>query len=311
MRTAIVTGASGFLGSSLVKMLLSNNINIIALYRTKIPEIDVLSEEQLGRGKFRALIMGIENIGQLQNLIHEEVDVFYHLAWKGIKGEELCNPITQIENSKILIECMKLAATLGCKKFIGAGSISQYENIYGGYNILRDRERYYRSCKDFCGKIGNEYSNELGIEFLWPIITNIYGPGGKNTERFIYNMINIMSNNGEIDVSEGKQLYDFVYIEDAVRAYYLLGLKGREQRKYVIGSGNVQTLRNWIEQIPVILNSSGKIRFGKRPYNGAFLGKECFDITELVEDTGYTPQVDFREGIIRTAQWMKKVKKNE
>ncbi len=306
MKSAIVSGASGFVGKRLIEILLKNDINVLALYRNISREI--YSNPQYGKKLKCISIDDLEHIEDIENNIHEKIDVFYHFAWKGIKGAELYDPITQIENSSILIKCMQLAANLGCKKFVGAGSISQYENIYKqNVYVLEDRSRYYRSCKNLCEKLGLEYAQELGLEFIWPIITNMYGPGERNTERLIYNIINNLINNKVMDVSEGRQLYDFVYIDDAAMAFYLIGMKGKANRNYVIGSGNVKPLREWLEQIPAILGGYGEINFSKLPYKGAFLPEECFDITNLVDDVGYIPKVSFKEGIMCTAEYMEKI----
>ncbi len=306
MKTVIVSGIETFIGKALVNKLINNDIFVYALCDNSGLESNIWGTDKLNE-KLHILSSDVDNLEEIVVNVQDRIDVFYHMGWKGLSGKALYDPLIQIDNCKILINYMKLAINVGCKKFIGLGSISQYENIYGERRVLGDRERYYRSCKDFCDKVGREYGNELGIQFIWPICTNVYGEGENSAERFIYNIIRVMKSNGVMDVSEGRQLYDFVYIDDVISALYLLGMTGKKNRNYVIGSGKAKSLREWIEQIPTILDSSGKFNFGKRLYNGAFLGEECFDIRELVEDTGWTPIVEFKEGVIRTADWIKKI----
>ncbi|MCI9122825.1 MAG: NAD(P)-dependent oxidoreductase [Eubacterium sp.] len=295
MKNVVITGAGGFIGNALVDELLSYDINVIAISSQNI--------HKNYKGKLcKTIQIPLERIEELPGIIDLPVDVFYHLAWKGMSGKELSSPETQLENCLFLIKCMRAAHTLGCKKFIGAGTISQFENEDNGLHIMQDKEKYYRSCKGLCERYGSELSRELGISFIWPIITSAYGPGGKNPERLIYNIIRTMLLQESLDMSEGKQIFDFVYIKDVARAYRLVGEKGESGKRYVIGSGDAKPLKKWLASIPVILNSKGKLNFGRRQFNGKYLDHKYFDISELRKDTGYSPHVSFETGIQLTAK---------
>ena len=293
MKNAVVMGAGGFIGSSLIEELVSHDINVIAVGRKNTKKNDCT-----------CINLALENIEELPKLIDEPIDVFYHLAWKGMSGKELCLPDVQLENCSFLIKCMQTAKEIGCKKFIGAGSISQFENESNGLHVTKDKERYYRSCKSLCERYGSELAQELELTFIWPIITSAYGPTGKNPERLIYNVIKTMLQQESMDMSEGRQIFDFVHIKDVAEAYRLIGEKGIAGKRYVVGSGEAKPLRKWLEPIPAILGSNGQLNFGKRPYNGSYLDKEYYDISELTHDTGYKPKVAFETGIRIMAEKM-------
>lgn len=294
MRNAVVTGADGFLGSSLVEELVSHDINVTVITRRDI-KID----------NCKCIHLDLENIDELPELINEQIDVFYHLAWKGMSGTELYSPDIQLDNCRFLIKCMRAAQKIGCEKFIGAGSISQYENESDGLHITKDKERYYRSCKSLCERYGSELAQELGLSFIWPIITSVYGPSGVNPERLIFNIIKTMLQQKNLDMSEGKQIFDFVYVKDAAKAYWLMGEKGIPGKRYVVGSGEAKSLREWLEPVPGILGSGGKLNFGKRQFNGIYLEQKYYDISQLTKDTGYLPEVKFATGIQIMAEKIK------
>lgn len=286
MKNAVVTGAGGFIGTALVKELAAQGINVIAI-----------SRQTININHCRCINLPLEDIEKLPMMLSEKVDVFYHLAWKGMSGAELCSPNIQLQNCHYLMKCMWAAKEMGCRKFIGAGSISQFENEGNGLHITKDKERYYRSCKSLCEKYGSELAQELGFSFIWPIITSAYGPAGKNPDRLIYNVIKTMLQQEDMDMSEEKQIFDFVYISDVAKAYRLIGEKGVAGRRYVIGSGKAKPLKEWLEPIPAILGSKGTLNFGKRQFNGTYLDGSYFDILELTKDTGYAPKIEFEDGI--------------
>lgn len=297
MKNILVTGGTGFIGSALIERLSKEHYNITVLTRKK------RELEGVRRGRLsKATIIELD-LSEISKLLDYDVsfDTCYHFAWNGIAGDDLQNEKIQLENVQYCMDLIRVLAKVGCNKFIGAGSFGQLELSFR--EPIKGRERYYKCAKAACENFGKIVAKENEVEFIWPLITNSYGVG-EQSNRFINTILKKLIQDEDIGVSDGKQLYDFIYIDDLIEAFYLLGENGKSGRHYLIGSGSAKKHRDWIEHIPEMIQSKGKLKFGEFEYDGVYLEKKDFDISELVEDTGFSIQVPFEEGIRRTARYI-------
>lgn len=304
MRRIIVTGGAGFIGSALIRELLDYGAEVWAVVRpgfsakmdgSRLRGLDVhIAECDLGK------------IHKLPQMIRERnFDVWYQLAWDGLFGDALLDCHRQIANIEYLVSAVETAAEMGCRKFIGAGSISQYETAVrpaSGQN--GDKHRVYKIAKTACQYMGESAAGELGMTFLWPVITNIYGPG-ENSPRLINTLIRNLQAGKHQALSRGNQIYDFIYITDAAKAFRLLGESGVADREYIIAQGLAQPLKVFLKTVRDIVRPEAELGFGEMEFNGISLPEQCYDISSLKEDTGFKPDVSFEQGIRLTSDWIR------
>ncbi len=305
MKNVFVTGGSGFIGAAVVKELARHNLNIAVLIRD-MQALPSTRKSFFEKCEYVKFVEGdLSNIDKLtETLDGLRIDTCYHFAWEGIQGKSLMDFSQQMNNVAYTMGLIKCLSKIGCKRFIGAGTIGQSEIAYSN-RAIPDREIYYRHAKELCEKLGRETAESGNMEFLWPLITNTYGPD-EISPRFICTLVSTLLRDEDMKVSEGMQVYDFVYIDDLARAFFLIGEMGVMGRKYVIGSGQARKLRDWIESLPDILGSKGRIEFGGFPYHGVYMDKKEFLIDALRQDTGYSPRMSFEEGIKNTAAWLRR-----
>ena len=110
--------------------------------------------------------------------------------------------------------------------------------------------------------------------------------------------------------SPGEQLYDFIYVNDAARAFYELGENALPGRSYYVGSGEIRQLRYYLETIRDVVAPGTEIGLGAIPFDGVSLTYKELDTDALRKDTGFVPAVGFEEGIRRTDLWIREVRKN-
>ncbi|MCI1965468.1 MAG: NAD-dependent epimerase/dehydratase family protein [Oscillospiraceae bacterium] len=305
MKKAIVVGGAGFVGSAVVRELIARGVETWAVVR---PGFGVKkANHRLDGLNVHIIECDLKNIKNMTDIFTDSpVDVWYQFAWDGLFNGPLLDYTTQIMNVKYAMDAVETAAKLDCRKFIGAGSISQYELERCRSQVdRRDKHQVYKAAKAACEYMGLSVAAKNGISFIWPIITNIFGPG-ENSPRLINTMIRNLIQGKRQSLSEGNQYYDFIYISDAAAAFVDIGESGKTAGRYVIGSGQAQPLKNFLFQLRNIVSPNAELGFGEMEFNGIYLPKQCYDITELTDDTGFMPKVVFAEGIKKTAEWIRK-----
>lgn len=305
MKSAIVVGGAGFVGSAVVKELLKRKIKVYVVVRPGFSKRK--DNKRLASLKVEIIECDLKNIADIKNYFHDKsCDVWYQFAWDGLFNADLLDYHKQIANIEYVMNGIKTASEIGCKKFIGAGSISQYElEITGSKVNKNDKHQVYKTAKLSCEYMGYSVAKKYDIDFFWPIITNIYGVG-ETSPRLINSMIRKLLSGKHQSLSEGNQIYDFIYIDDAARAFASIGEKGIATHHYVIGSGEAKKLKKFLIELRDVVSPNVELGFGEMEFNGIYLDKDKYDISELTRDTSFKPLISFKEGIRLTSDWIKK-----
>lgn len=294
MKRAIVTGATGAIGTALIQELISNNIEVLVLCREGSPRNKQIPKHNLVTLKYCSL----DRLEFLNNDTGKEYDVFYHLAWDGTTGVSRNDMYLQNQNVKYSLDAVDCAKRFGCKKFIGAGSQAEYGRVEG---ILKPEmptfpETGYGIAKLCAGQMTREQAHQLGIKHNWVRILSVYGPNdGKQS--MVMSTIEKLKNNEIPKFTKGEQMWDYLYSEDAARAFRLIGEQGIDGKVYVLGSGNARPLAEYIKEIRDIVNTNCEIELGAIPYSSNQVMYLCADISELGCDVDWKPIVNFQDGI--------------
>ena len=246
------------------------------------------------------------DLNRLADLILEPVDVFYHFAWSNTIGTGRNDMASQIDNIQHTIDAVHAAAQLKCKVFIGAGSQAEYGRVEG---ILHADtpcfpENGYGMAKLCAGQMSRTECKKMGLIHIWPRVLSIYGPGdGEAT--MISGTISKLLRGEEPKLTAGEQMWDYLYSKDAAEAFYLLGRSGQDGLIYPIGSGRARTLKSYVECLRDEIDPALSLGFGKVPYSPQQIMHLEADISNLIQDTGFTPHTDFKTGIASTIEWMK------
>ncbi len=298
---AIVTGANGFVGSNLVKKLLSEGVEVLAVSLSF--ENSRLKPHKL----LKTLEMDVQDIKRLGEYVDAgECDLFYHFAWQGSAGAGRGDAELQVKNAMQTLMCLQEAANLGCKKFICAGSIMEYESnlVVYAQGSKPGLAYIYGAGKTLAHELCKPVANSLGIDLVWAYITNAYGVG-ENSPRFINTTLCKIINGDPLEFTSGTQNYDFVYIDDVANAFYLLGLHGKANKGYVIGSGHAKPLREFVLELCQANAPDREPLFGNVPFTGVNVPLEVYSIHELESDCVFTAEVSFAEGTKRTLDWLR------
>ncbi len=301
MKKAIVTGANGFVGSAVCRELSANGIQIIAVIRNENENVGAIKNLP----NLRIVFCDLSNFIRLSDLIPDrDVDVLYHFAWVGSAGELRGNLDTQIRNIQYSCETVKACAELGCKKFVFAASIMEYEiaarmetDTKPGISTL------YCSAKIAADYMARTIAGDLEIEYVRAVISNIYGPG-ENSPRLINTSIRKLLKGEHCSFSEGNQRYDFIYITDAAKMFVLLGASGKSNKTYYIGN-EPKPLKDFLLKMRDVVSPGAPIGLGEIPSDGVTVDYSHIPVYAVWEDVEHFPTVCFEDGIIQTAEWIK------
>ena len=301
MKKVIVTGANGFVGSAVCKELSEKGIEVIAVIRDEEENISSIACVD----NLKIVYCDLSNFRKLGDIILDrDIDALFHFAWVGSAGPLRGNSDVQVKNVQYTCDTVMACSEMGCKRFIFASSIMEYEiQALMETETTPEINSLYCSAKIAADYMARTISGSYGIDYIRAVISNIYGPG-ELSPRLINTSIRKMLKGEHCSFSEGKQLYDFIYISDAAKAFVSLGEKGKTNKTYYIGSLDPKPLREFLIEMRDCVDSNIVIGLGEIPFGGISLSYNEFDIYALKSDTGFSPEVSFGEGIKRTIDWI-------
>jgi UDP-glucose 4-epimerase len=301
---SFVTGATGFLGSSLVRSLLGLGGKVAVLIRP-----GSRGNKSLPRHQNLVTIEGDlfrqEEWAKKAGDLGFEADVFYHLAWEGV-GNTRRNDPAQIKNIEPALDTLALARKIGCKKWVGAGSQAEYGSLNRRISETdpANPTTLYGAAKLAACVLSGTLGKQLGIETSWVRIFSLYGPGDKEGWMLV-DLVKQLLDRQRPKLTLGKQLWDYLYIDDAVDAFISMGQAENARGIYNLGSGKTCSIRRIAEQVRDIIDPSFELVFGEVPYRPDQLMHLEANIEKLAKDTGWRPKVKLAEGLRALVDSMK------
>lgn len=318
IKTAVITGATGMIGTALIQYLLTQGVTVAACVRTGSSRVDRLIQVQRTcdetdrvQGKLHIIEADLEELKaestfeKIQSLL-EKADAFFHLGWAGTFGTARNDMYLQNRNITYTLDAVSLASRLGCQVFLGTGSQAEYGRVPEGERLSAQTPAFpetgYGIAKLAAGQMSRIFCEELGISHVWMRILSVYGPW--DTEKtMVMSAIDTLLAGGRPVFSPGEQLWDYLYAKDAARALYLAAANGKNGSIYPLGSGQTRPLKEYIESIRKEANPVAELGIGELPYAQNQVMYLCADIEELTKDTGFVPEYTFEEGIHETVAW--------
>ena len=291
--TYAITGATSMIGIATIKECIKQNINVLAFSRASSTKIDRIPKSNL--------VKVIEcDLAQMSDYEPNGLtcDVFIHLGWAFTDKVGRNDVSKQLENVQFTIEAIKLAKRMDCKKFIGAGSQAEY----GTPNTVLKADTPcnplvpYGIAKYAAGKFSFIECVNQNMECVWVRILSVYGtndlPG-----TLISQLIKNAKTNTPLDMSGCEQTWDYLFEDDAGRAFVAIAQKGMNGKVYNLGSGVSKKLKNFVTDLIDVINPDYKTNFGVYAYSDKQPFILTADISDLTRDTGWKPTVTFIDGI--------------
>jgi CDP-paratose synthetase len=281
VKTILITGINGYLGSHLAKKFASD-YNVIGL------EYSLDNLNRLKNYNFKIYICKddiFETVFSEQN-----IDIIIHTATFYGRNNE---GFKQLFNSNLSFPFNLLDKSIeyGCRLFINTDSV--LDRFVSAYALTK--HQFNDWLKFRCNQ----------IKVVNMQLEHFYGPDGNNTN-FITSMINRMKNNEPlIDLTKGEQIRDFIYIDDVVNAYDLV-IKNQinlslNYTLFQVSTGELYSIKELLNLIKKLTKSTSTLNFGAIPYRENELMKSTSNNSELLA-LGWKNQISLTEGLIKTIQ---------
>jgi len=290
IRIAII-GGGGFLGRALIERLEIEGYELILIHR---------KSSVINYGKKHTLIPYEEIGDDIFDGIKIICDVFINLAWKGVSGADRNNKDQITYNIPLTIWSVELAKALNCNHWIGLGSQAEY----GNSNVkLYESMQTNPSTLYGISKVASSYSalglcKAYDITGTWIRLFDPYGPGDANYW-FIPHLINSFMQGNRPELTKCEQLWDYIYIDDAVGGILSL-IEHKAKGVFNLGSGSTVSLKEVVEYVREYTKVNIIPRYGSIDYRKDQIMHLESSIEKISKQTGWTPKVSIRDGIRKT-----------
>jgi len=308
MKTILITGGNGFIGTNLSEKLLNEQNRVISvdnLFSSDIRNMGHL----VGYKNFSFINHDINDVLSIE----EDIDEIYHLACPASPKYYQKDPIYTMKTNFIgTLNILELARIKNCKILLTSTS-----EIYGEPEITPQSENYRgnvntigpRSCYDEGKRIAEtlmiEYHNKYNTDIRIARVFNTYGPYmNKDDGRVIVNFINQMLENKDITVyGDGNQTRSFCYIDDLINGLSKL-MSSTYRLPMNIGNINEISINELVYKLRILLDSTSAIINLDIPIDDPTNRRP--DIWKAKNYLGWEPKIDIEEGLLKTIPWYKK-----
>ncbi len=288
---AIVTGATGFIGSHLTRRLVEANWDVHVLKRSSssLHHLD---------GLLDSLQMHDINGNDFEAVWHaaDEVDVVFHLATAyGRDGQSA----EEVRQTNVLLPQQLLTRGAGKRVPLCIATDTCFPD---SYPYLRT---YTQSKKQFANW-GNEWAEETGNRFVNLKLQHPFGPHDGQGKFVPWLIEQCLNNVDVIDLTSGTQEKDFIYVGDVIEALIGIGEKQFELPKgfceLPCGSGVSRSVRSFVELIHDVTESNSKLNFGALSDREGEPPRSFADTTAM-KALSWAPRTSLQEGVRLTVQW--------
>lgn len=292
MQKVIVTGASGFLGRCIPSSLAGHDV--FAVGRSPWPD---------GRAHFHQIDLLSATPSEFDGVSDIGADTMIHVAWCTQPGVYW----TSLDNLRWMASSLSLFESFirgGGKRVVVVGTCAEYD---WRYHTLVERETplkpstIYGQAKASLHQTLSSYSEKHDISFAWAHVFFPYGPNEKRN-RLLSDLVFNLLQGIEMPVSEGRQIRDFMHVQDAAAAIATLAASD-VQGPVNIGSGEPRALRDIIE---IAARETGRpelVKFGARPPISNDPLSLAASIRRLKDEVGFKPRFTLEEGMKSTIDW--------
>ena len=309
-RNVLVTGATGFIGAHVTRMLVEQGARVVCLQRDAV-RANALDVFDLRR-RTTVISGALEDYALLERILNEyEIEAVFHLAAQAIVGVANRSPLSTFEanvrGTYCLLEACRVTKTV--QRIVVASSDKAYgthENLpYTEDNALNGLFPYDASkvCTDV---IARSYAHAYNVPVAVTRFANVYGPGDMNLSRVVPGTIlSVLKDESPIIRSDGTPIREFVYVDDVARGYLLLAEHIAEAKGEAFNFGTGEQV-NMLDLVERIIRLAGKALEPKVMLQSKIAGEidaQYLSAAKVEARFGWKAEINLDEGLRRTIEW--------
>ena len=286
---ALVTGASGFIGSRLCAALRREGVDVHGVSRAN----------QAAAG----VCWHAGNLGDTEAtmaLVREtRQDYIFHLAGhvSGARSLDAVLPTLAV-NLVGTVNILLAAAETGCKRVVLAGSLEEPDAADAPVPVSP-----YAAAKFAASAYGRMFHRLYGVPVVALRLFMVYGPGQLDTTKLVPYVITALHRGDAPRLSSGTRPVDWVYVDDAVEALIAAAVNERAVGETIdIGSGVLTSIRGVVEEIVRQMSPDAAPRFGAVPDRPSERVRAA-DTRRAIELLGWIASTPLEQGLASTIDW--------
>lgn len=297
MKTILLTGAGGFIGRTTIRFLLERGFEVHAVTSKQIEEdvfrhdANLLDEKQAGE-----LIKSVKPTHLL------------HLAWF-VEHGKFWSAKENLDWVKASLNLLENFAANGGERIVMAGTCAEYDWQTGQEKFSENSspanpQTLYGASKHALHLILQKYAGQSNVSYAWGRIFFLFGQF-EPPNRLVPSVIRALLRNEEAKCSHGEQIRDFMFVEDAGRAFVEL-LDGDVRGAVNIGGGEPRKIKEIARMIAEIVGKPELLKLGALPPAPNEPLNLVADTTRLSEEVKFEGETDLRDALAKTIEWWKK-----
>jgi nucleoside-diphosphate-sugar epimerase len=310
MRTALITGAAGFVGSHLVDACLSRGDDVIAVDAfTPYYGHEIKWENTASWREHPSCTLLERNLLDLElPALLEQVDVVFHLAAQaGVRaswGESF--EVYVEHNVRALQHLLEAAKQVELSRFVFASSSSVYgdaESLPTPEDSILRPVSPYGATKVLGENLCYLYAKSYGVPAVSLRYFTVYGPRQRPDMSF-HRLINATFGRDSVEIyGDGRQTRDFTFVEDIVQGTLAAAERGEPGRAYNLGGGTRIALSDVIQLIRDLSGEEPTVRH--LPAQRGDARDTAADTSRARMELGFTPRVSLPEGLAAQIDWQR------
>ena len=313
-KKVLVTGASGFIGSHLVRRLKHEGATVYVLLREKSIADQALQENEGSLGE--ACFGDVRDYALVHSIVvGKQVDTIFHLAAQPIVSNAFDSPLPTFDiNIGGTIHVLEAAR---CSPRVKRVVVASTTHVYGDNPNLPYLESFfprpsrpYETSKACADILTQTYFSTYGLPVAIARCTNTFGPGDRNYSRIVPKVARAIASGKNPEIIGGTSLRDYIYVSDVVDAYLTLAeqLESGSVRgqAFNFGSGMVISA---IDMAKRLIAVSGKqnveliVHPSEHTKNKNEIDKQYVSVDKAKAVLGWRATSDFDEALGETLAW--------
>jgi nucleoside-diphosphate-sugar epimerase len=297
--TVLVTGATGFVGSHVVRQLVDSGEDVAIIARAGSSRHRL---EGVG-GRVQVFEADLADGAAIARLLEQcRPGACIHAAWYAEPGKYLVS-VQNLDSLRSSLDLLENLARVGCKHFVGVGTCFEYEMQT---RPLTEDSRarpftLYAAAKLAFYLVAAQRAAQLDMGFAWARLFYLYGPF-EDERRLVPAEIKALSEGREFPGSSGEQVRDYLHVEDVASGLCALS-RHRLSGVFNVSSSAAVTIADLMRTLGELLGRPELIRLGALPNRDWDPAYVCGDNHRLRTEAHWAPRYALRDGLAQTIEW--------